>query len=304
MVKASDVVDLVYNMWLTPAGIYQPSYDILDVQLNAASLSMVTKQRINTVPTSSILEVEYELMFTEAVQKDTPSAGKTTITLNERGVYETDDVVHTAGKKVILNPDYPKQTVLNAVKWISMMLLGWGLYKRNVDTTYEWDPSNFQALPADCLDVVALLVKNDVNNDMWSRREKGRHYVVYPEFVPPKVWTRAGGAAGQQVQLVYYSDFDLSTFSKDTELDTVGIPKELQPHLAMAAAGYVLQGKELPRVVVEEVRRLLSAAGAQVPVGSVLNVGQALMQSFRVDFLEAAKRKQRQLDNPRFEYVG
>ena len=299
-----DVVDRVYNEWLTPAGVYRPAFDIVDVGFNDAVLSFVVRGRQEDIPNDTLLEIDDEVLVVSSVAVDTPVAGKSTITVYERGAYESAPAAHLAGAAVRLNADYNRSTILNAIKSIVGMLTTWGVYRRTLVTNMTWQSRALQPLPEMTFDVASVLVRHDSSVEDYFPLSKGKHYRVFTEFDPPRRQTRAMGAPGHALQIVCKQEFDIDPFTMDTDLDPVGVPATLQPYIAMAAAGYVLMGKEVPRVVVEEIRRMLSAVGGQVPVGSVLNVGQALIDYFRQNYVESERRRLRQLDPVKIEYVG
>ncbi len=86
------------------------------------------------------------------------------------------------------------------------------------------------------------------------------------------------------------------------ELDDCGIPATLQPFLPLAVAGYILQSREVPRVQIDDVRRLLAAQGVQI--GASMNVGQAMLNQFFTVHVAGEVNRLKELDPVNFEFVG
>lgn len=293
----SSVIDATFLEWLYPAGVEQPLYDVLSTPLTAseANLTVVLEGRVTSVPRDSVIEIDSELMLGRLV------AGST-LTLMERSFLGTTLAAHAAGARVIIDPTYPRASVFGAVKSIVGMLYPWGLYSRGVDTTLTYDTTAVKTLPTGAKKILSILVRRSTVAELYTRlAQRGTDWIEYPEFTPPKFHLRRGGGIGQTLRIVYQKDFDLPTLESDN-LDTAGVPVTLQPYLPMAIAGYLLQGKELPRVQIEEIRNLLAAQGVQV--GAAMNIGQALIQTFKREYVNAERRRQSETDDTTIEWVG
>lgn len=298
----NDVIDRTLNEWLYNAGANRPDFDILDVTVTASPATLVTRQRVDRIPPDSIVEIENELYLIQDSQRDTPSAGKTTLTVNESGYLESTAAGHTAGAKVTIDPDYPRQQLFNHLVSVIGQLYPMGLYRRTLSDVF-YNENGVTILPAGTKDILSAVSEYEAGATYMRELDEGKEYRVYRQYEPPRVQFIRGGHYGENVRFVCRQDFTLPVnFSVDLTT-TCGVPETLAPYLPMAVAGYALMGKEVPRVVVEEIKRMLSALGAQIPVGAVLNVGQALLGFFQTTYVAAERRRLTDLDPPRFRYV-
>jgi len=249
--------------------------------------------RVTNVSSDAIIEIGSEMILVDSVSGST-------ITTKERGFLETNPAAHSAADRVLINPLYPRKTVFDKLCEVIGDLYGNGIYVRKVDDTQTYTSTNILTLPAGAKRLLRILVK-DPNLNRWSRLRRGWDVYDLPEFTPPAYQIVMGGGIGNTLKVVYATDFTPPTAETD-DLGTVcGISDTLQPHLPMAMAGYLLQGKELPRVQMMEVRRLLATQGVQV--GQALNVGQALITSFVQRFVQGERIRIEEQDPPDFEWA-
>lgn len=288
----SDVIDRTYSEWLNPAGINRPAFDVLaGTGLAAGATSVTLEGRITSVPRDTIIEIDSELILL----KD--NVAPPTYTIARRGYLETADVAHSVGALVYIDPKFPRINLFNALVSIVGGLYPKGLYVRTADSTITWDTSKVANLPAGTEDVLSVVVRRPGTEENYTDPlMEGRDYRVLWSFTPPKLRMIYGGFNNQTVNLIVKKDFTLPTAEAD-DLTTLGVPVTLQPYLPMAVAGYLLQGREIPRVQIEDVRRALSAAGIQV--GSAINVGQALLQNFE-RYVGDERRRMFEKDPTRF----
>jgi hypothetical protein len=101
--------------------------------------------------------------------------------------------------------------------------------------------------------------------------------------------------------VVYKKDFGRPTGEAD-DLTALGISETLQPYLPLAVAGYALQSKELPRVQIEEIRRMLATTGIQV--GQAMNIGEQMLNKFRQIYVGAERRRLREDDPTQLEWAS
>jgi len=295
---ASDVIDRTYLEWLYPAGVDRPAYDFLAQAITAAAPgqggTFSLEGRLTSVPPDSVLEIDDELILTSSVSG-------TQVTVGERGYLSTDPAAHAQGAQVRLNPLYPRRTLFNHLRSLIGLLYAWGLYVRAVDSSQTFSTRAVKQLPAGGRRILSILVRSSSGEEVYQRLAmEGRDWVLYPEFEPPKFHLRRGGGEGRAMTIVYAKDFGLPASASD-DLDTLGIPPTLQPYLPLGVAGLALQSKEIPRVQVEEIRRMLAAEGIQV--GQALNVGQAMLRAFRFEYVAAERRRLVEQDPPVFAWV-
>jgi len=288
----SEVIDRTYNEWLYPAGVGRPNYDTLLTGINDSVLSLTLSGRLTGVPADTLLEIDSELLLTSAV------AG-TTVTVNERGYLETAAATHSAGAKVYVDPKYPRKVLFNALNVLLGDLWGQGVYLSATDTSQTFTIEGPLELPTGGKRVISILANILTSYVKYRRLIKGRDYIVYPEFSPVKYQLLRGAGTDRPLVVTYAKEVTQASLETDN-LDTLGVPSSLQPHLTLGIAGYLLQTRELPRVQVDEIRRLLAAQGVQV--GAALNVGQALFNQY-LRFVTNESQQLRELEERTIEIV-
>jgi hypothetical protein len=272
----SEIIDRTYSEWLEPGGINRPAWDTvatIGVLVGTAEGTFTVTGRQSAIPSDTLLEIDDELIATSGV------AG-TTVTTNGRGYRETGAVAHSAGAKVFIDPKFPRIVVFDALKNIMQRLYPHGLYQRVTNGAFNWDTRQVQALDSGALDVLSVIVRVPGSYEQYTDPlMEGRDYRVLWEFTPPKLRMIQGGygSGSQAVTCIIKKDFTQPSSTAD-DLDTLGVPTSLQPSIPMAVAGWLLQGREIPRVQIENIQRQLASQGIQV--GSALNVGQALLNQF------------------------
>jgi hypothetical protein len=289
----SEIIERTYNEWLYPAGVDRPSYDVLTDSIDETATTIPVQGVLSRIPDDTIVEIDSELILIR---------GTTVASLNvqQRGYMETAPASHSAGALVLVDPKYPRQHVMNALRSIIGGLWSRGIYFRDtVDTIGAID--RVIDLPSDTRRVISVIAQISSTPEDWSRLLKSRRdYAVFHEFTPPKLRILRK-ASGRPVKVVYAKEIQLPTSESD-DLDTLGVPATLQPYLPMGIAGYLLMGKELPRIHVEEIRRLLAVQGAQVPPGASVQIGNTLLQMFW-RFVAAEARKLREFESEDIELV-
>jgi hypothetical protein len=276
LMLVSEVIDRTFANWLFPSGINRPSFDILNEDLDTSETDITLEGRI-TVPNDSILEIGSELVLTKSVVVATH-----VVTANERGYLDTAAATHTTGDKVYLDPMFSRKLVFDAIVTLMGDLYPSGLYQRVLDsTTLDFSTVAALALPTGTLSVLKASVAVVSGSGTKYRRlrpERGEYEVMY-EFSPPKIQFLRGGTTDADVTLVLAKDFVLPTVETNDMTTFCGVSSSLVPHLPMGVAGTILQSRELPRVMIDEIRRLLASQGIQV--GAAMNVGQFLLNLFK-----------------------
>lgn len=294
--------------FLEAGGESRPPYDILDADITDAAATAVLRGRIDDLPDDSIIEIDTELMLVSSVDVDTPGAPKNTANFAARGYLDSVAAAHVAGARVYLDPPYPTVRLLNALRAIVAMLYPWGVYDRNVISSLDYASQGVLTFPAGTLRVLGVLVSRyggETGTLPWKRLEQGKHWEWLPEFDPPKAQFLMGGAQGRDLQVVYAKDFDFEGIALSTNLtSTTRVPARIQQFLPLAVAGYVLQGEDVPRLLVDEIRDALAALGAEVPPGTAINIGRVMLDFFRNEFVSAERKRLQEQDPTRYEYVG
>lgn len=297
----SDVIDRCYSEWIYPGGINLPAFDTVKTQgvlSGSGEGTFDLDGLIANVPDQSILEIDDELILTKTV---TGSAPTVTVTTAARGYLDTAATTHTAGTKVYLDPKFSRVNLFNALKTVIGTLYPLGLYRRVSDSSLTWQFDRVVALPAAVEDVLSLVVRSPSSTERYTPPlVEGRDYRVLWEFSPAKLYMRSGGYANQTITFSYKADFTEPATTAVDLTATTGIPASLQPALPMAMAGYLLQGRDLPRVQIEEVRRQLASQGIQA--GAAVNIGQLLIRTFEQRYVANEKARLKEKDPIRFAY--
>ena len=295
----SEILDRTYSEWLWPAGVDRPAVDYLAVAGMTPSApadgGTFEVDGVQTaIPPSSILEIDSELIQTREVSG-------TTITVATRGYLDTVPANHDIGAQVRIDTKYPRKTLFDHLLSVIGKLKPWGLYVKATDATQDFTMRNVLTLPAGAERVMAILVRDSGSLERYTRlRFEGRDWTLYTEFDPPKIQLHRGGGEGNDMTIVYAKDFTRPTAEAD-DLNASGVPLGVQEYLPMAVAGTALQSREIPRVQIEEIRRMLATNGIQV--GTALNVGQAMIRAFRLDYVMAERRRQSEEDPMTFSWV-
>lgn len=294
--RGSDVIDRTYSDWLYPAGINRPAVDVLAVDISDAVKTFKVRGRIKEMPTGGILEVEDELM-----PIDTRSG--VDVTVLERGYLESAPAAHLTGAQIRLNPEFSRVSVFNALKTVIGLLYPWNAYRRIVDASKVVTRTDVVPMPVGAKRVISVRPQRRSSSRWGHPFLEGRDYDSLKDVDGAPELQLYRGAAGEPLRIVYAAEYARPAAIAD-ELNTLGIPESLQEGFPMAIAGQLLQGREIPRLNIEEVRRLLAMAGAQIPVGATFNVGQALLNGFRQLYVNAELDRLAELDPHTFEYVG
>lgn len=290
-----EVIERTFDTVLQAGGANRPMFDVVDANFASGATTFVARGRKDPPPTHSILEIDYELFLIDTIVPNSPSGVKWTATPAIRGYQETDAAAHSAGALIYYAPRWTRISVLNALKGVIGNLYGWGLYRRQVTTSLYADTGTVQNLPAGAFDVVSVREEMyPAPNQIWSQPlRKGRDFEVYTDVEdgdPAQIQFNLGNE-NSPTRIVYKTDFG-AVVDQDTDLTVdCGVPETLQPHLPLAIAGELLAGKEVPRMQTEAIRKVLEAAGGEMPIGSSIQVGRALLDTFR--FVHVAAERER-----------
>lgn len=291
----SEIIDRTYNEWLFPAGADRPTYDVLGADISANSTTIDLAGRVQYVPKDTVIEIGSELILI----KDSSAS---TLTVQERGWRETEAAPHAAGEIVYIDPRYPRIQVFNALKTVMAQLWSRGLYVRKVTDSLTCQTNGILSMPTDAKRVISVFVKVRDNPEDWVMlRRSRRDYFVLRDFDPIAIRV-VRGRVGAPMRVTYAAAIGSPTSESD-DLDDLGVPETVQPALPMAVAGFLLQGRELPRIQVEELRRLLAMQGLQVPPGLSLQVGQGLLNIFWTQYVAPAAQELAALEPEDFELV-
>lgn len=290
----ADLIDRVFSEWLEPAGVNRPTFDVLSVIQLIGDNQFTVEGLVTNLPGKALFEIGDE------VEQGRSVAGGV-VRVAQRGYLETDPAEHPVGSIVRVNPEFFRVTVFNALKTVIGLLFGWGIYDRQIDTARTLTTMAPVIVPG-AKRIISVRPRRRGSTMHGRFLRPGMDYdVLYDTDVPEIQFLRGPTAAG--LRIVYARDFTKPA-NMGANLDASGLSAEIQEALPMAVAAQLLQGREIPRLNVEEIKKLLAQMGAQVPVGATFNVAQALMKTFRDTYVDAESERLKAQDPVQFEYVG
>ena len=302
----SDVIDRTFDDFLYPAGVNRPQYEILSGAIASAAVPGtggtfdLLGTRLNSLSRNALLEIDEEIVM----QRTNASGPPITVTVQERGYGQSVAAAHADGSIVRVGPDVFRIQVFNKIKTAIGLLWGTGIYRRTVKTDATFRSDAVINLDANTRRVISIRARTSGASEQWrGLMRPGYDYEFLRDVDPPQVQLWRGGVAGAAMRIVEARDFERPATTA-TDLDTCGLTDEIQEGLPMLVAGLILMGREPARLDIEEIRRLLSAAGAQVQVGAHLSVGRAFIDAFRQLYVANEKERLKELDPHDFEYVG
>jgi hypothetical protein len=297
----SEAIDRSFSEWLEKAGKGRSAYEILTTTpmtdtapASGATFTVFGRTGAPTTAASRRIEIDSEII-------DVRSMAGTTWTVEERGVQETVAASHSVGARIFLAPDFYRVHVLNALKSIIGQLYAWGVYRRVVETTETYSETSPTVLATAAKEVVSIRVKN--SDGSWGRKLiPGRQYDALLDMSPISVQFYNGGYQGAVLQVIYKADYDTSTFTEATNLDTVGVPSTLQPYLPMAAAAYLFQGREYGALNNEDVKQAIAQATSQMTGGTIVRTAAGLMNLFKAEYVASERNRLLALDGTRMVF--
>ena len=267
-----EVLERTRNETLQIGGVNIPPWDTLANALNATDLTFaLSGTRDVVVPRDSLLEFDDDTL--ELVLNRITSGSS--VSVYQRGYLESTPGTHAAGTRVIVNPPWPQIVLFNALKGLIASLYSYGIYRRNLDSSRTFTATAPVVLNALDKDVATTIWFRTGNR--WQKLRRGTEFEVIHETSPIEIQFWGFAQEGASLRILTKRDFTQPTALTD-DLDTLGIPSSLQPFMSLGIASMVLQGKEVPEVQAEHIRR--SLANQDRPVGSRISVASALWRAF------------------------
>ena len=292
--QVNELIDRTLSEWLYPGGDEDPMFDFLADDIAGDDNVIPLEGRAERVPRDSTLQIGSEVMLVS-------DQNGTAITAAKRGANGTEATNHSAGALVQVDPIFTRIEILHALRGLVAKIYPWGVYRRTVDTTKTYTRHRVIEMGEGVKKVHSILVRKSSSEELYTRLSmRGQDWIEYHEFDPVKIQIRkAAGAEDAPMRVVCIGDFTLPEEEGDS-LEDCGIPETLQEDLPMAVAGMVLQGREVPRAIVDRIREQLAAEGQQAV--TIINVGGTLVNNFRRDAVTAERRRQSEQDDTAFEW--
>ena len=254
-------------------GVARPQWDKQSGSLSDSSTALTVAGRLDDIPPDSLLEWEDDSLEMADVYETVGAA----VTHQTRGYLGTTAASHNANTRIWVDPPYSRYVLLNGLKAVIGQLRRYGLYVRTYTEALTLATSAPVELPTGAIDVISVLYQNGTQ---WFPLEKGSGYRVFYNYTAVNSAPALqffSGISGADLKVVYKTDFDTDPFAITTDLDTVGVPTELQSSLSLGLAGWILQGRDVPLLESEHIQ-----PDPQNPqqLGSRSAVGNQLWRAF------------------------
>jgi hypothetical protein len=292
---AREIIERTQSTYLWAGNNHPPAWDVQDGSLTNNALTMTVEGRLDRIPNEGTLEWDDDSMELALVK----SVAATTVTFQERGYLETEAATHTDGTRVLIDNPYPKAIVFDALKTLIGMLYGFGLYRRNLDASRTLNNVSPVALDALDKDVASTIWWR--SGSQWLKLRKGTHFEVIHEVSPIEIQFWGYGAQGSALRMTTKRDFTRPTALTD-DLDNLGLSTSLQEGLSMGVAGLILQGRDVPLVQADHIRRSLEMQNA--PVGTASNLGRMLWTTFVQQYVSAERMRLMESNPPSIVHGG
>lgn len=267
-----EVLERTRNETLQIGGVNIPPWDTLSAALNATDLTFaLSGTRDVVVPKDSLLEFD-DASMELALNRITSGSS---VSVYQRGYLESTAATHASGTRVIVNPPWPQIVLFNALKGLIASLYSYGIYRRNLDSSRTFSAT--APIVLDALDKDVGPVMWFKTGNRWQKLRKGTEFEVIHETSPIEIQAWGGPPQGAALRILTKRGFTQPSALTD-DLSTLGVPDALQPFLSLGVAGMVLQGREVPEVQAEHIRR--SLANQNIPIGSRISVAAALWRTF------------------------
>jgi hypothetical protein len=298
-VLVSEVIERAYNEFLYPGDVNRPTFDKLANVLDASSTTFSVTGRVQNIPRDTVLEIDSELMIVDSVSG-------TSVTLHPtigRGYLETAAVGHDQFAPIYIDPTYSRKVMLNALISVIGNVYAHGAYSRKTTSALLFTTQGTVDLPTGAKKVLKVLAALGTSAPLYyNQLRKGIDYLEFEEFEPPKLQLIRGGTEGGFMQIVYKAEYTLPTQETDNLSSLANpVPDTLQGYLPMAIAGYLLQGRDLSRVQIEEIKRALGSTGIQPGVS--IQLANQLLNIFYARYVQPEADRLRERDFGGIEFV-
>ena len=274
MSTIADVIERVYRDFLLPPD-EQPARFVVDtggITDSATTLpvdtTLLSPEETDLIGPGTLIEVVSvntggELMLVEATD-DPP----TELTVR-RNMYGTSAAAHIATDFIFLAPDFPRQTVFDAVA-DTIDGLWPQLWTATVEETYA--DSTPVELPAACEEILEVRVES---GNRWVLVDGWELLTEYPLASTEKAIQFMGGGSGQSIQVKYRAAPTRPTAETDV-LSDLFVSAAWVKAVAVGAAAQVVANEDIDRATIEFITSALEAEG--FPVGAGADLRNSLLQ--------------------------
>jgi hypothetical protein len=274
MADIADVIERVYRDYLLPPD-EQPSRFTVDtggIDASATTLpvdtALLSPEETDLIGAGTLIEVVStttggELMLVEATD-DPP----TSLTVR-RNMFGTTAAAHIATDLIFLAPDFPRQTVFDAVA-DTIEGLWPRLWTPKVEETYAaTDPVELPAACEEILEVRVLAAKRWVLTGGWELLTN------YPLASTDKAIQFMAGGSGESIQVLYRAAPTRPTTESDVLTD-LNVEAGWVKVVAVGAAAQVIANEDIDRATVDYITQMMESEG--FPAGAGANLRNSLLQ--------------------------
>lgn len=281
MTTVANVIDRVYRDWLLPPDEQPARFETneavvaADVEFNVDS-SMLAPEEQDLIGPGTLIEVDSELILVTGVTGDPP----TNINVR-REMFGTTAAAHDNGEIITLAPDWPRQSVFEAVA-DSIEALWPELWKVKVEETYLSDSP--VELPSDCEDVIEVRV---LSSNSWVPVQ-GWEFLTYFPHASTERAIQYPGLTGTPACHIKYRAATVRPTDETDVLDTdLNVSDSWIKAICAGAVAELIAHEDIDRATVEFITESLANEG--FGVGSGADIRNALLQ-YRNFLLEPLKR--------------
>lgn len=241
-----------------------------------------------------VIEIDREMIYTRS--KDAATA---TVTIEPwgRGYYGSTAAAHTAGARVVSNPDWPSARIASTINE-QIAALYPALYAIGTDETLTVNSStNTYVVPAAAESLLAVLWNPPGPGEEWVRvtRWTFNYSASTTDFASGKsveIWQ--GMTPGRPIRLVFRKQPSALVADGDVFATTSGLPESCRDVVVLGTVARMLVGAEPGRVITSRVEN--ASRDQLVPVGSATSVARQI--TALVDRRVAEERRKLALQYP------
>lgn len=286
----SEVIDRVYRDWLWPPN-EQPTYGRLASSIDNSQTTLAysdgyfSVEELAAIRGGSLIEVDRELLRVQRIDENSFE-----FTVDTRGgIYDTDAATHTAGAKIILDPNPPRQAVFevlcDAIEDLNDDLFPVATIEKTSDLAYI-------EVPAACVKPLHYRYRTSEVGSSDLRYTEGRF--EYMEDFTPSSTTKAiqlhGVPEGRTGYLTYAYNFERPTV-ETYDFEAKGFETEWIRFAVLGAVIQLAMRWDLPTRTQEFITEGLAMQG--FPVGSGESIDRALIRVYEYGLQRAKKRLNR-----------
>lgn len=274
MPTIGDVIDRTLREWLTPPTESPARFEVNDTGgISASDLSVITDaswlspEEQDLIGPGTIIEIDRELMLVTGVTGTAPAL---TLTIR-RGMLGTTAATHADDSLIILQPDFGRQAVFEAVSdaiddlWPDLWL---------VKTAIVATSSGYWEVDADVEEVLSARVGV---GSQWAMLDPGEvELLTNFDLASSGKALQWGGGSPSGSALITYKAKPARPAAESDTFATLNISDSWQKPIVVGAAASLLRATDVGTVTVEFITEALEVEG--FPPGMGENLSNALLR--------------------------